>query len=89
MNDHYGKDELFGLILSWEEDLILLVADEGGGFLTTSTSVRGVERGYLTIIIIMVSHFSSCVALSVLALEKKDTSIFAFTLFTSPMPAFC
>jgi len=29
VNDHYGKDELFGLILSREEDLILLVADEG------------------------------------------------------------
>lgn len=45
--------------------------------------------GCLTIIIIMVSHFSSRVVLSVLALEKKDTSIFAFTLFTSPMAAFC
>jgi len=29
VNDHYGKDELFGLILSREGDLILLVADEG------------------------------------------------------------
>jgi len=29
VNDHYGKDELFGLILPREEDLILLVVDEG------------------------------------------------------------
>jgi len=89
VNDHYGKDDLFGLILSREEDPILLVADEGMVSYDFDFGERSWKGGCLTIIIIMVSYFPSRAALSVLALEKKDTSVLAFTLFTSPMFAFC
>jgi len=87
VNDRYGKDELFGLILSRKEDLIFLGTDEGMVSCDFGFDERSWKGGCLTIIIIMVSHFSSLIILSVLAL-KKDTSIFAFMLFPFPMHAF-